>query len=89
MKGFQQGAFKFRIEPVCVYSVTEPGNFDGQETFGMLYFAEVFEFEEIQSEIEKIVLLDGEPENWTYPTIQPYLLKEVKRRGKCKEEIFR
>lgn len=76
----ETGAVKFQMTPVCVYSVTEPGNFDGQETFGMLYFAEIFEFEEIYSEIEKIVLLQGEPGSWTYPTIQPYLLMEVKRR---------
>lgn len=78
----ETGAAKFDLRPICVYSVAETGNFDGQETFGMLYFAEVQSFEaELHSEIEKIVLLEQEPEHWTYPTIQPELLKEAMRRG--------
>ena len=35
----ETGALEFDIEPVCVYSVTSPDNFDGRESFGMLYFA--------------------------------------------------
>ena len=78
----ETGATKFDLRPICVYSVVEAGNFDGQETFGMLYFAEVQSFEaELHSEIEKIVLLEQEPEHWTYPTIQPELLREAMRRG--------
>ena len=81
----ETGAKEFDISPVCVYSVTEPGNFDGKETFGMLYFADIKSFEEeLTMEIEKIVLLDDICEvsgNWTYPTIQPYLIEEAKRRG--------
>lgn len=42
----ETGAVKYEIEPVCVYSVTAPDNFDGAETFGMLYFARVDAFEE-------------------------------------------
>ena len=81
----ETGAKEFDISPICVYSVTEPGNFDGKETFGMLYFADIKSFEEeLTMEIEKIVLLDDICEvsgNWTYPTIQPYLIEEAKRRG--------
>lgn len=52
------------------------------ETFGQLYFAEVFEFEkELHSEIEKIVLMDELPDNWTYPQIQSKMLEEASRRG--------
>ncbi len=78
----ETGATKFDITPICVYSVISPDNFDGQETFGMLYFADVKEYEvELHSEIEKIVFLDDVPENWTYPNIQPFLFEEAKNRG--------
>ena len=65
--------------PVCVYSVQKDS---GQETFGMLYYAEVTSFEEeLHSEIEKIVLSESLPENWTYPDIQPRLIEEAERLG--------
>ena len=77
----ETGAIDFTMEPVCVYSVTAPGNFDGQETFGMLFSADVREFEkELHSEIERIVIRDDLPDNWTYPEIQPLLMKEWERR---------
>ena len=75
----ETGAKEFTLRPVCVYSVVRD---DADESFGGLYAAEIASFEEIHSEIEKIVLLDEPPEdNWTYPEIQPELLKEVRRRG--------
>lgn len=78
----ETGATDFNIKPVCVYSVTDVNNFDGVETFGMLFFAEIFSFEkELHSEIESICLLDGLPDKWTYPLIQPRLIEEAKRRG--------
>lgn len=77
----ETGAVEFSIEPVCVYSVTAPWNFDGQETFGMLFYADVKAFEkELHSEIERIVIRDDLPEAWTYPDIQPHLMREVSRR---------
>lgn len=77
----ETGAVEFDIRPVCVYSVTASDNFDGMETFGMLYFADIKKFEsELHSEIEKIELFDELPDNWTYPLIQPELLKEFARR---------
>lgn len=77
----ETGAVDFSIRPVCVYSVTAPRNFDGQETFGMLFYADVKAFEkELHSEIERIVIRDDLPENWTYPEIQPYLMREVQKR---------
>ena len=79
----ETGAVDFSIEPVCVYSVTAPWNFDGQETFGMLFFADVKTFEkELHSEIERIVIREDLPEAWTYPEIQPLLMEEVQRRVK-------
>lgn len=82
----ETGAIEFDIRPVCVYSVTAPDNFDGVETFGMLYFADIKRFEsELHSEIEKIELFDKLPDNWTYPLIQPELLKEFARRESEKQ----
>ena len=68
----ETGAVKYEIKPICVYSVigkTRVNN-TGEETFGMLYFAEITEFaKELHSEMEKVVLMDELPENWTYPLI--------------------
>ena len=78
----ETGAIKLEIKPVCVYSVTAPDNFDGEESFGMLFFANIESFEaELHSEIEEIALLDELPESWTYPDIQPHLINEAERRG--------
>lgn len=80
----ETGAIDFDISPICVYSVTAPDNFDGAETFGMLFFADINTFEqELHSEIEKIVITDTLPNsNWTYPLIQPKLIEEFNRRKK-------
>ena len=80
----ETGALDFDIRPVCVYSVTGKNrvNRDGGETFGMLYFAEVYGFEEqLHSEMERTELFDALPEKWTYPLIQPLLIEEFLRRG--------
>lgn len=78
----ETGALHYEIMPVCVYSVISPDSFNGSETFGMLYYADVREFEEeLHSEIEKIWITEELPSNWTYPEIQPELLKEAVRRG--------
>ena len=77
----ETGAIDYSLTPICVYSVTGPNNFDGAETFGKLYFADIFTFEtELHSEIENIVITDSLPENWTYPEIQPKLIDEAHRR---------
>ena len=78
----ETGAIKYSINPICVYSVTAPDNFNGVETFGGLYYADIEELEaELHSEIEKVYLLDELPDKWTYPLIQPKLLEEANRRG--------
>ena len=54
----ETGAIDFNIKPICVYSVkgkTRANENIDEEIFGMLYYAEVFSFEELHSEIEKIV----------------------------------
>lgn len=71
------------IRPVCVYSVTGKNrvNSTGEESFGMMYYAEISAFGELHSEIERVVLTDDLPEELTYPEIQPKLFEEAKRRG--------
>lgn len=66
----------FDLYQISPYSVT----MDGEENFGMLYFADIFTFGELPAlEIEEVKLFDDLPENWTYPLIQPKLLKEAQR----------
>lgn len=78
----ETGALEFNIEPICVYSVTAPDKSNGEESFGMLFFAYIKCLEtELHSEIEKIVIVDELPKRWTYPDIQPHLMSEAKRRG--------
>ena len=80
----ETGAVDFTIEPVCVYSVIGKNrvNETGEEMYGMLFFAEISEFEaQLHSEMEKVFKFDELPTEWTYPLIQPKLIKEAGRRG--------
>ena len=81
----ETGAIDFQICQVCVYSVkgkTRVNENIDDESFGMLFVADIFSFEkELHSEIEKIIITDHLVENWTYPLIQPKLLEEAKKRG--------
>ena len=65
----ETGAIKFEINPVCIYSFND---------FGMLFYAEIFELDELpESEIAEVILLDEPTDNWTYPHIQPMLVDKV------------
>lgn len=81
----ETGAIDFTIEPICVYSVkgkTRINEMIDEETFGMLFVADIISFEgELHSEIEKIIITEELVDKWTYPLIQPKLLEEAKRRG--------
>lgn len=77
----ETGAIDYTIQPVSVYSVTSTDSFDGKESFGKLYYAEIKSFEgELHSEIERVEFFEDLPTNWTYPQIQPLLLKEIERK---------
>jgi len=79
----ETGAVEYSIRPICAYSVSGKMRADelGEESYGMLYFAEISTYEEeLHSEIERIELFDDIPEKLTYPEIQPLLIKEYKRR---------
>lgn len=75
----ETGAIRFDMKPLCVYSVTGKTrvNDTGEESFGLLCYAEITGFAtELHSEMEKIVLLDELPEEWTYPLIQTKLIEK-------------
>ena len=73
----ETGAVEFDMKQVGVYSVKT----EESETFGMLFVADIFSFEDIHSEIESILITDDLAEQWTFPLIQPRLLEEAIRRG--------
>ena len=73
----ETGAVEFDMKQVGVYSVKT----EESETYGMLFVAEIFSFEDIHSEIESILITENLVEEWTYPLIQPRLLEEAARRG--------
>ena len=73
----ETGAVEFDMKQVGVYSVKT----EESETFGMLFVADIFSFEDIHSEIESILITENLVEEWTYPLIQPRLLEEAARRG--------
>ncbi len=81
----ETGAVEFTIKPICVYSVKEINDDEEteNETYGMLYVADIFTFEALHSEIERILITNTLIENWTYPLIQPALIREAQRRGCC------
>lgn len=80
----ETGALDFMIQPICAYSVTGKNrvNQTGEETFGMLYCAEIHSFSpELHSEMQEVCLFSEIPENLTYPEIQPKLIAEAQRRN--------
>ena len=85
----ETGAVLFDIMPVCVYSVIGKNrvNQTGEETYGMLYFADIQTFErELHSEMGSIFFFDDLPTEWTYPLIQPILIKEFLQRTKNEQK---
>ena len=75
----ETGATTFDLTPCFIYSVKgkTKANLNGQETFGLVYEATIHQLSDLPpSEIEKIIQTDTFPNNWTYPEIQPFLLKK-------------
>ncbi|ROR23619.1 8-oxo-dGTPase [Mobilisporobacter senegalensis] len=76
----ETGATEYTMVPISVYSVS---SYDGvtkeeTETFGMLYYADIKVFGELpEYEIEKVELFKELPDRWTYPLIQPELIKKI------------
>ena len=81
----ETGALRFSLKPICVYSVTGKNrvNESGDEMFGMLFLADIFEFSpHLTNEIELLKLFEDLPTDWTYPEIQPNLIREYQKREK-------
>lgn len=78
----ETGAVDFHIKPIFAYSVLGKtrANPIGGISFGMVYMAEISSFEEIHSEMEKILIVNNVDE-WTYPLIEPKILEEARIRG--------
>ncbi|HIW14796.1 MAG TPA: NUDIX domain-containing protein [Firmicutes bacterium] len=79
----ETGAFTYTLTPLCAYSVTGKNRVStGEETFGMLYMAEVAgRRDTLEYEMAEVVCAKECPGAWTYPDIQPVLLREARRRG--------
>lgn len=76
----ETGALDFEIEPVCVYSVAGKNrvNQTDDKMYGLLCFAKINQLDDkIDSEMEKIYLVDKLPNNLTYPLIQPHLFEKA------------
>ena len=69
----ETGAQDFDISPMCAYSVTgktRVNEKEDEETFGMIFTSDIRTFEkELHSEMEKIIITNELPDNWTYPLI--------------------
>lgn len=65
----ETGAVDYDMTYLCYYSV-ERGK---GKSYGKIYFADIFEFENIPdfSEIAETEAFDELPTSWTYPEIQP------------------
>ena len=71
----ETGACEYRIVPVCIYAVM----WDGEPSYGALYFAEILELQPLpaESEIFEISFFDTLPDKLTYEAIQPALFEKV------------
>lgn len=79
----ETGARTYHLVPVGIYSfrntTEEPREAD--ETFGMLYMADIQAFDPLPKfEIERIEFFETLPNHWTYPDIQPELLKRISKK---------
>jgi len=69
----ETGAAQCAVYPECVYGVS-----DGEtETCGLLCQGEVTAFGALENEIEEIRLSIEPPGPWTYPLIQPALMRRL------------
>lgn len=76
----ESGAIRYDLKPICIYSVIRADIKDKNhnESFGALFYAEIYEFSEIpEFEMEKVEFFEDLPEKLTYPDIQPKLIEKV------------
>lgn len=74
----ETGAEAYILQPVCAYSCMRNG---GAASFGMLYFAQVDSLGSLPeyeiAEAKCFGTLPKERDFWTYPDIQPHLIRKV------------
>lgn len=76
----ETGATKYQLTEIGPYGVSQTSDSaDHPATYGMLYCAQVQQLSPIPqgSEIAEVALLDDLPVCWTYPDIQPHLLRKA------------
>lgn len=73
----ETGAVTFEITPVAVYGVKN----DGDITYGMLFYANIFELGDLPGEFEigEVFLSKELPEKLTYPEIYPQLWSFIRK----------
>lgn len=85
----ETGAEALVLEPVCTYSVTGKNRVSpqGEETFGMLFYAEVNNpgAPPVDFEMAEVRVLPKLPDALTYPEIQPALLKKAEMGAKMRK----
>lgn len=75
----ETGAKIYELTPVCIYSTD--GHENNEEVYGALFYADITKFGEMPDfEMERIELFDSMPERFTYPDIQPHLMKKICER---------
>ena len=71
----ESGAERYDLFPVCMFSFGEKGD----ESFGMLYCAEIFSFGPLPPfEIAEVRLFDSLPQALTYPEVFPRLVERCR-----------
>lgn len=74
----ETGATKFKLTPICVYSVESDEDINYTKSFGQLFYSEVEALDnELHYETSEIKLFSHMPDNLTYPLIQPFLHKRT------------
>lgn len=72
----ETGATAYQLTPVDIYGVSK----DGQASYGMLFSAVIDVFGPLPPlEIAEVRPFDQLPKQWTYPDIQPILLRRAAR----------
>lgn len=73
----ETGAEVFELEPVCIYTVKSGHDISS----GLLCRAEIGRFGPLEHEIAQLSLSENPPGRWTYPAIQPHLMKKLESKS--------
>lgn len=79
----ETGACKYEIIPISPYSMIEYENEKIIEKYGMLYYARIFEIQELPNmEMESIHLFNKIPRELRYPEIYNSLINKISKEVK-------